>query len=209
MEGLVEGLSAAVFRGRVHPVELADRLSRHIDREGSDPGTESIPNAYTIRLNPAEVPEAVDRAELDRELAGVVASIAMARGWRLGGPTVVRVAPDATVSRGRIVIDGHREPGPLSAWAQLIDASAGAVHLLTDNRCEIGRAPESDVALTEPKISRRHAAIIRRDGATWVEDVGSANGTFVNDVAVLESAAAITTGDTIRFGPATFTFKLL
>lgn len=205
----MEGLSAAVFRGRVHPVELADRLSRHIDREASEPGTSSIPNVYSIRLNPAEVPDAVDRAELDRELAGVVASIAMDRGWRLGGPAVVRVTSDETVSRGRIAIDGTHEPGPLSAWAQLIDASAGAVHLLTDNRCEIGRAPGSEVELTEPKVSRQHAAIIRREGTAWVEDVGSANGTFLNDATVSGPAVAITTGDAIRFGPATFTFKLL
>jgi len=48
----------------------------------------------------------------------------------------------------------------------------------------IGRlAPEEDGRLgDDPEISRRHARVSRgTDGLLSIEDLGSANGTFVND----------------------------
>jgi pSer/pThr/pTyr-binding forkhead associated (FHA) protein len=151
----------------------------------------------------------VHPAELLHELALVVSATATDRGWRIGGPASVAVAADPSVGHGRIEIEGHGEPGPLPAWAQLIDARGGRVHLLADNRCGIGRAPESDVEITEPRVSRHHATIFRRQGGVWILDAGSANGTYVNDVAIFADPIAIEAGDAVRFGPATFTFKML
>jgi hypothetical protein len=209
MEDLVEGLSAAVFRGRIHPVELADRLVRHIDRQAGGTTDATIPNAYSIRVDPAELPDAVDPAELRRELATVVSATAADRGWRLGGPPSVTVSADASVPHGRIDIDGRSEPGPLPAWAHLIDARGGRVCALADNRCEIGRGPGSDVEIAEPRVSRHHATIFRRHGAVWLADAGSANGTYLNEAVLSRDPVAIVTGDAVRFGPATFTFKML
>jgi len=210
MEHLVEGLSATVFRGRVHPVELADRLVRHVDREaGTGAGPIAIANMYTIRVNPTELPSAVDPADLNTELELVVTATAAERGWRLGGPASVAVVADGNVGHGRIEIDGQSRPGPLPAWSQLIDPRAGRVFDLTENWCSIGRAPGSDVELPEPRVSRSHATIFRRHGTVWVVDVGSSNGTFVNDAVTSAEASVIVTGDAVRFGPATFTFKML
>ncbi|MGO9080252.1 MAG: FHA domain-containing protein [Streptosporangiaceae bacterium] len=42
----------------------------------------------------------------------------------------------------------------------------------------IGRDPQSDIVLTDPRVSWRHASL-RLDGGTWLlEDAGSTNGTF-------------------------------
>jgi len=209
MEDLVEGLSATVFRGRIHPVELADRLVRHIDREAGGALDAAIPNAYSIRVHPAELPDAVNPADLSRELARVVSTTATDRGWRIGGPTSVIVTADKSVLHGRIEIEGSSRPGALQAWAQLIDARGGRVFELTDNRCEVGRAPGSDIEIAEPRVSRHHATIFRHHGAVWLLDIGSANGTSVNDVPVARDPVTIATGDSLRFGPATFTFKML
>ena len=211
MEHLVEGFSAAVFRGRVHPTELADRLVRHIDRHVDDGGGMlRVPNTYAIRLHPAEVPDAVDRDELQRELRFVVDSTAMDRGWRLEGPTSVTVTGDGEVAHGRIDIVGSDHPGPLPAWGQLIDAGRGAVYDLTHNRVEIGRAPSQDVEIPDPKVSRHHATIHRQHGAVWLTDRGSSNGTKLNHADVAPgSPVSITAGDTVTFGPATFVFKEL
>jgi ABC transport system ATP-binding/permease protein len=43
----------------------------------------------------------------------------------------------------------------------------------------IGRNPESDIVVDEPRVSWRHA-VLRLEGSTWLlEDAGSTNGTFV------------------------------
>jgi two-component system cell cycle response regulator len=45
----------------------------------------------------------------------------------------------------------------------------------------IGRAPDSDIALADDNVSRRHALIVcERDGKIFIEDLGSKNGTLVN-----------------------------
>jgi predicted component of type VI protein secretion system len=47
-----------------------------------------------------------------------------------------------------------------------------------------GRAAGSDVLLSEdPDVSRRHARLEWSDGVSWLEDLGSRNGTFVGEFA--------------------------
>lgn len=54
--------------------------------------------------------------------------------------------------------------------------------LLARQRAELvlGRAPDVDVVLDDPAISRRHARLSWKDGAPWIEDLGSRHGTFRN-----------------------------
>lgn len=51
----------------------------------------------------------------------------------------------------------------------------------------IGRAPESDIWLNDPRVSRRHAEIRRNDAGFTVHDNGSRNGTFLKGKLVTES----------------------
>jgi pSer/pThr/pTyr-binding forkhead associated (FHA) protein len=44
----------------------------------------------------------------------------------------------------------------------------------------IGRAQDCDLRLPNPLVSRRHAEVISREDATFVRDLASRNGTFVN-----------------------------
>lgn len=44
----------------------------------------------------------------------------------------------------------------------------------------VGRDPTCDVIILDPYVSRRHAKISYRNGAWFIEDLGSRNGTFVN-----------------------------
>lgn len=49
---------------------------------------------------------------------------------------------------------------------------------------KIGRAASNDIQIAEGHVSREHAIVACKDGAFTVDDVGSANGTFVNGVQV-------------------------
>jgi pSer/pThr/pTyr-binding forkhead associated (FHA) protein len=62
----------------------------------------------------------------------------------------------------------------------------------------IGRA-EADVELSDPDVSRRHAVIRLVDGGLAIEDLGSTNGTFVNERRI-SGIVELAAGDKVRFG---------
>ena len=63
----------------------------------------------------------------------------------------------------------------------------------------VGRDPTCDVALQSKEVSRRHARFFVREGALWVEDLGSQNGVFVGG-ARIEEPAALAGGPAIEIG---------
>lgn len=67
---------------------------------------------------------------------------------------------------------------------------AGVTHWLSSNKeLLIGRAPEADVCIPDRLVSQRHARIIvSPEGAVFIEDLGSTNGTYVNSEEVMRRA---------------------
>ena len=63
----------------------------------------------------------------------------------------------------------------------------------------LGRAPGCTVQLADNRVSRRHALIEVVDTAHVITDLGSTNGTTVNDDPLTEPRA-LTPGDTISLG---------
>ena len=63
----------------------------------------------------------------------------------------------------------------------------------------IGRAPECELLIDDTYVSSQHARIFGKNGAWYVEDLGSTNGTFVNDQK-LAAPAMVQPGDKIRMG---------
>ena len=57
----------------------------------------------------------------------------------------------------------------------------------------------SDIELADPEVSRRHASFRSVDGGIAVEDLGSSNGTFVNEQPV-QGIVTLQPGDAVRFG---------
>lgn len=210
MERFVDGLSAAIFRGRMHPVDMANRLVRQADLDVVEtPAGPQVPNQYLVRINPGDLNAELDRTELARELVHALAVTAANRGWRTGGPVRVEVDTDDAVSAGTLRCDGSTVPGSLPSWGQLIDVRGSRIIELSDNRVVIGRGDDADATLAETEISRRHAIVFREGGRTWVTDVGSVNGTAVNGTPVATKPVVMGAGDELTLGPATFFFRSL
>lgn len=72
------------------------------------------------------------------------------------------------------------------------------VRVEPDRPVSIGRVAGNDIVLPAKVVSRRHARVEYRDPDFYVVDLGSSNGTFVNDVRVKESA--VQSGDEVRVG---------
>ena len=92
-------------------------------------------------------------------------------------------------ARDEMVFDNntlaHAGPGqPDHPSAQLLvirgQAQSKSVDL-PESQLTIGRQEENDLVLNSEKVSRRHARILNEGGYYYVEDLGSFNGTLVND----------------------------
>jgi len=71
----------------------------------------------------------------------------------------------------------------------------------------VGRDDNADLTVTRGAISRRHAELRRGPEGEWlVADMGSTNGTYLNDVEVED--AELEDGDHVQFGDAIFKFVL-
>ncbi len=63
----------------------------------------------------------------------------------------------------------------------------------------IGRSSDNDIPIPDPEVSRRHAQITQSGSQYSINDLGSTNGTFVNEQRV-EQPTLLQSGDSIRLG---------
>jgi pSer/pThr/pTyr-binding forkhead associated (FHA) protein len=85
----------------------------------------------------------------------------------------------------------------------LAGAKQGLEIPLKKDKFLIGRAKECALRAGSEAISRRHCAIVRAADQVTVRDLGSRNGTFVNDERI-DKEVPLTVGDELRVGPLKF-----
>jgi len=78
---------------------------------------------------------------------------------------------------------------------------------LTQAPVTIGRQPDCTVVLADPQVSRQHATVSYQAGRYIVQDLGSANGTYVNDRRIA-APQALRDGDQLRLGNTIFDVRL-
>lgn len=69
----------------------------------------------------------------------------------------------------------------------------------------VGRSPECQVVIADPRVSRRHAMIRRQAGGYYLFDLGSFNGSSINGSRVT-TARQLNDGDVIRFADHEFRY---
>jgi diguanylate cyclase (GGDEF)-like protein len=87
----------------------------------------------------------------------------------------------------------------------LVGTELGRRVELTDAEATIGRDDDNAISVAIDTISRRHARIFLRDLEYTVEDLGSTNGTFINEQE-LSAPTPLRNGDLLRCGGAVFKF---
>ena len=223
LERVIEGAFAKAFRTGLQPVELATRILRDMEANKTV-GVEEVwvPNRFMFRLSEQDR-KRFQQAErsLTRELEQVVRDGAQQRGWSLMGPPEVILETDPSVGQGQYIceatlVEGPPTSGQLPAQtrARRQRTSKGDPRLiliqngrpartfpLAKDRVIIGRLGESDIVLADPGVSRRHAEVRAEDGQYVIADLGSTNGTMVNESTVgeriLQEGDRITVGKTI------------
>ncbi len=206
LERLVEGAFGRAFRSGVQPVELGRRIAREMD-DGRQLGPRGAvaPNHFEVLLSPDdETRFASFRDALATELVEAAREHARDEGYHFVGPVAVAFTADAHHHRGGFEVHARIEQGATPMEPVLVLADGRRV-ALPQALNTIGRLPECAVPLSDPQSSRQHAEIRRGpDGATVV-DLGSTNGTYVNDVRITEHA--LRDGDTIRIGNTSMRFE--
>jgi diguanylate cyclase (GGDEF)-like protein len=92
-----------------------------------------------------------------------------------------------------------------SCLVQIHGPNLGKNYVLDAEEFSIGRDVKNNIVLDLDNVSRRHAIIRTRQGRSYVQDLGSTNGTYLNDQEVLEEAA-LRSGDLVKVGGAIFKF---
>jgi hypothetical protein len=165
---------------------------------------------------------------LASDLADAALEFARGHHYRLADRPTVALVADTAVDPGDAIVSAAREPehaddaavaaptGDRPAGQQTavfvvptVDAPRarlrevrpdGSTRTFTvDGRpLTIGRAPDNGLVLFDGRVSRHHARLYGRRGALLLADLGSTNGSWVNDRRVEEMALG--EGDQIRVG---------
>jgi DNA-binding response OmpR family regulator len=81
----------------------------------------------------------------------------------------------------------------------------GRAHDLTGDMIKIGRAVENEIVVSSKRISREHACVRREGWRVILEDLGSTNGTFLNEQRI-HAPMQLRDGDHIKVGDVEFVF---
>jgi hypothetical protein len=71
----------------------------------------------------------------------------------------------------------------------------------------LGRDQNNTIVLADTFASAWHARLARRDGGWWLEDLGSRNGTLLNELPI-HGAVPLTAGDIIAIGRTEFRIEI-
>ncbi len=113
--------------------------------------------------------------------------------WVVRGLNVDRSAPASGAPSG-----ASATPAQPSMLVVQVEGSKPRTTRM-DGSTTIGRAIECDIRLDDTYVSQQHARIFDRSGNWYVEDLGSTNGTFVNEQRLV-APAMLTPGDKVRIG---------
>jgi hypothetical protein len=124
--------------------------------------------------------------------------------------TVVRAATRTLRAESRPAPRPAARPAPVPSGLKdrlrLLVVEPGASGLPPGGLIEVadgatlGRAGQASVVVADPTVSAQHARVERLDGNAWmVVDLGSTNGTLVNQ-ALVQGDAALAPGDVLGLG---------
>ena len=99
----------------------------------------------------------------------------------------------------RIAVGGE------SCLVEIHGPELGKKYILDEEDFTIGRDVKNNIVVDLDNVSRRHARITTKQGKSFVVDLGSTNGTYLNDEEVLDETL-LRTGDYVKVGGSIFKF---
>jgi two-component system cell cycle response regulator len=93
---------------------------------------------------------------------------------------------------------GDRRPKADACLVTIYGMQVGLKHPLNPGEMLVGRSSQAQLQIDHESVSRRHARIVMTESGVVVSDLGSTNGTYVNDEPIQERT--LSHGDLIKVG---------
>jgi len=230
LEKMFEQPFTKVFKGGVHPLEIARRLIRESD-DAKVLGVSGVmaPNHFVVSLSPPDFERLSGVAgSLAAEMEALVITHTNQKDYHLLTRPRVEFERDPSLREGEFtVVASLDEPaalpptvrdggaaqrqvpsqGHLGVLTVISGEGAGQSLNLDMDRARIGRAEENDLVLTDPRASRFHAEVGHVPAGYVVRDLGSTNGTMVKGRKVQERL--LVDGDTLTVGETELRFEFI
>ncbi len=88
---------------------------------------------------------------------------------------------------------------------QIYGPELGKRYPIESHEMTVGRDIGNDIVVDLDNVSRRHCRFVNRDAKIFLMDLGSTNGTYLNDAEVLEETV-LRSGDLVKVGGSIFKF---
>lgn len=213
------GSMKLVFPGGEHaPVELAEGVTRI----GSDPACEIVLSAPGIAAHHCEItaqggnfsgrpldsgaPTVLNGRQIDRATplgAGDLLVFGHV-GCQVGAGAPQRLSPPRAEPKAPAIDDGRtrvRTALPKYLLRGVSGVTFGKTFAVTDNAV-IGRQPDCDIPVPAEEVSRQHVRLKMTPEGLHVEDLGSANGTYINNKRV--QSGLLAPGEELRLDTVRF-----
>ena len=225
-ERLIEGSIAKVFRSSVQPAEIGRKLEQAMIRsQVVSVDTKIVANEYQVSLHPGDLEGVASYVEgLSRQLESWLTDRAIERRFSTVAAIKVKIAGDPQTPRRSIRVNsrisdrtGLQEAGrpeltqfqpqepaapvrqPARLGLELSDRRGGKRrHMIDSSQVSVGRAPDNDIVIDAPEVSRHHAQLQWNGGNLSIVDLNSKNGTSINGSRITN--AVVSVGDKVTFG---------
>jgi diguanylate cyclase (GGDEF)-like protein len=101
-------------------------------------------------------------------------------------------------------LDDRAAPTGQACLVVFYGQNIGKRHFLDHTELVVGRSDSANIQVEQESVSRQHAKFVTREGRTVVYDLGSTNGTFINDERIHD--AELRDGDLVRVGQTIFKY---
>lgn len=215
VENAMHNAFAKTFKAGVKPVELASALKKECDARAAavDRDRTVAPNEYAVALSTSDHATVVEWGEdaMAHEMVDVLHEHAKRQRYSFVGPVSVEFSEDNTLPTGRYAVSSRSTRGPAAPATSdhpdtrypLLDIDGQRYHL-TGPTTVAGRGSEADIVVDDTGVSRQHVRFEVTEFGTILTDLGSTNGTFVEDQRIKE--VTLLDGNAITIGRTTMMY---
>jgi hypothetical protein len=205
IEAAVSSLFARLSNAELQPVELSQSVKNAMDLAANKAHADRVlvPHRFMILINPAELGRFTP--EILAAIKSEVQKHAASRSYRLTGEIELSIKGDEKVARGNCRV-GSAAVNDLVTWQPVL-TFGGQRHALKTGTTSIGRDDTADITVDDRGLSRVHFEIGFDGEIAAIRDLGSTNGTFVDDMRVTE--LVLRSGSRISAGRTDFDFEML